>query len=333
MRRLVVTVLAASAGLAGVFAAGGDVAARSGEFDEIVTLGDSYSSGVGIHKDASDYDDHGPERHSFDRDTRLGHSACHRETDTTPGPRLADVLGAESNFVACAGAVIREIPNQVQAADISGTGEGTLVTITIGGNDLRTVRGEPWPDLLLRCVIERNCHESDANQPANLDDIRSQLNEVYRAIGTQYPDLTVRVLGYPRLMQRDRWGCTGLTGMSRHEAKWVDEQVDALNRKIWIAAATARGYTGADIRYVDVEDEFDNHGACRLLQRDRYVNDTIIGETYRRQLDESGDVVDVYTDGWLHLSSSSVHPSQKGYDAYYDALTESIPASAGAGSG
>ena len=89
MRRVVIIVLAAATGVAGVFAAGGDVAARSGQFDEIVTLGDSYSSGVGIHEDASDYDDHGPEGHSFDSDIRLGHSACHRETDTTPGPRLA----------------------------------------------------------------------------------------------------------------------------------------------------------------------------------------------------------------------------------------------------
>ena len=112
--------------------------ADDGAIERVVTLGDSYSSGSGIHRNASDYDDHGPGAHSFDRSTRLGSSACQRELDETPGPRLAERLDAESVFVACAGAVIREIPAQVRAADIPGDGSGTLVTMTIGGNDLRT---------------------------------------------------------------------------------------------------------------------------------------------------------------------------------------------------
>ena len=106
----------------------------------VVTLGDSYSSGSGIHRNASSYDDHGPATHSFGHSTRLGSSACQRELDETPGPRFAEQLDAESVFVACAGAVIREIPAQVRAAGIRGDGDGTLITMTIGGNDLRTER-------------------------------------------------------------------------------------------------------------------------------------------------------------------------------------------------
>ncbi len=173
-------------------------AASLDRIERVVTLGDSYSSGSGIHRNASSYDDHGPEAHSFDRSTRLGSSACQRELDETPGPRLAEQLDAESVFIACAGAVIREIPAQVRAADIPGDGDGTLVTMTIGGNDLRTARDENWPDALVRCITSARCHESSKNQMANLDDIREDLVDTYSAIGDEFPDITVRVLGYPR---------------------------------------------------------------------------------------------------------------------------------------
>jgi hypothetical protein len=329
MRRLSAVVLAAATGLTGAgvaaLADGAEAGAQAGRIVRVVTMGDSYSSGNGIHDDADQYDDHGPERHSFDDETRLGHSACHRETDTTPGPRLAAELDIDSVFVACAGAEAQEIPNQLDAAEIPGGGYGTLVTVTIGGNDLRTERGDDWPDVILDCVFDSGCHEEDGNQPANLDDLQAELTSTYLAIGREYPGITVRVLGYPRLMQRDRWGCSGMTGVSRSEADWVDEQVDALNWRIAVAAASARTYTGADIRYVDVREEFDNHGSCRMLHRDRYVNDSILGQTLKRELDADGDVVAVFTDGLFHVSSASVHPNQKGYDAYGQALLASLP--------
>ncbi len=291
--------------------------------ERIVTLGDSYSSGSGIHRNASSYDDHGPEAHSFDRRTRLGSSACQRELDETPGPRLAIDLGADSVFIACAGAVIREIPAQVLAAGIPGTGTGTIVTITIGGNDLRTVRDENWPDALFRCITSARCHRSSGNQMANLADIRERLADVYSAIGEQYPDITVRVLAYPRLMQGNG-RCDGVTGISGDEADWIDDQVDDLNRQISAAASRARRLTGADIRYVDVSDEFDNRGACRFWQRDRFVNDAVFGDSFRRSQLADGTVREHWTDGALNVSTASFHPSSKGYDAYLTALRSSV---------
>jgi hypothetical protein len=333
MRRTTVARLAAvAATIGGVIGAGTTVSARPGEvpvaseqrIERVVTLGDSYSSGSGIHRNASSYDDHGPESHSFDRRTRLGSSACQRELDETPGPRLAERLGAESVFIACAGAVIREIPAQVRAAGIPGDGAGTLVTMTIGGNDLRTVRDENWPDALLRCITSPRCHRSSGNQMANLADIRRDLGETYRAIGEQYPGLTVRVLGYPRLMQGNG-RCDGVTGISGAEADWTDEQVDLLNHQIEGAAAYARGWTGADIRYVDVADEFDNHGACRFWQRDRYVNDAVFGDSLRRSQLADGTVREHWSDGPLNVSTASFHPSSKGYDAFLTVLQSSLP--------
>jgi len=332
MRCASTTLLAIAAATVGVAGVGATVSARSeatpavslARIERIVTLGDSYSSGSGIHRNASDYDDHGPESHSFDRFTRLGSSACQRELDQTPGPRLADRLDADSVFVACAGAVIREIPAQVHAADIPGDGAGTLITMTIGGNDLRTVRDENWPDALLRCITSAYCHESSKNQMANLDDIREDLVETYRAIGDEYPGITLRVLGYPGLMQGDG-RCDGVTGVSGDEADWIDDQVDLLNHEIEVAAARARGWTGADIEYVDVTGEFDNHGACRFWQRDRFVNDAVFGDSLRRSRLADGTVREHWTEGPLNVSTASFHPSSKGYDAYFGALRSSLP--------
>lgn len=288
-----------------------------------MTLGDSYSSGTGIHRNASDYDDHGPMRQTFARSTRIGNSDCSRELDETPGPRVAAELGAASVFVACAGATIADIANQVDAAHIPGDGSGTLVTMTIGGNDLRTVRGENWPDTLVRCITSAGCDASSKNQIANLTRMRADLIEVYTTIGERYPGIAVRVLGYPRLMQSDRW-CEGVTGFGRGEANWVDRQVDRLNAVIAGSVRSASLRTRTDLVFVPVVEQFDNHGACRFWQRDRYVNDAVFGETLKRSMTARGEVRDHWDDGPLTISGASFHPSSKGYDAYFEALAASV---------
>lgn len=329
MRRTTIATVAVVATVLGSLGIGASAAARPQAASSnvpvarIVTVGDSYSSGTGIHRNARDYDDHGPPAQSFDPSTRLGAGACSRELQETPGPRLAAQLDVESVFIACAGAKIEEIPNQVEAADIPGSGAGTIIAITIGGNDLRTERGENWPATLLRCITSMGCDGSDGNQVASFPTMRAGLTEIYTAIGSQYPDIHVRVLGYPRLMQSDRW-CEGVTGMSRAEADWVDDQVDLLNAVISSAVGTARSETGADIRFVSVLEEFENHGACRFWQRDRYVNDAVFGETLSRSQLAGGEVRDHWDDGPLTISSSSFHPSSKGYDAYFGALSASV---------
>ncbi len=291
--------------------------------ERVVTLGDSYSAGTGIHRNASDYDDHGPRAQTFAPSTRIGNSDCSRELDETPGPRLAARLGAESVFIACAGAVIGDIANQVDAADIPADGGGTIVTMTVGGNDLRTVRGENWPATLVRCITSAGCDDSEKNQIANLEQMRAELTAAYTDIGREYPDISVRVLGYPRLMQSDRW-CEGVTGFGRGEADWVDDQVDRLNAAIESAVRSASTVTRTDIRYVSVVEQFDNHGACRFWQRDRFVNDAVFGETLKRSMTASGEVRDHWDGGPLTISGASFHPSSKGYDAYFEALSASV---------
>jgi lysophospholipase L1-like esterase len=256
----------------------------------VITLGDSYSSGMGIHRDGSDYDDGGGD--------------CDRELDTTPGAKLAPVLHASATMVACSGAVIADVDGQLAAADISGDGDGALLTVTIGGNDVRSFHGDNWPNILLECITDLSCDDTRRNGIGNLDDLTVELTDLYTGIGRRYPDARVRVLGYPRLMQSGKLWCDGVTGVNHHEADWIDGQVDVLNDAIAAATRAAAAETGADVEFVSVVEQFDNNGACRFWQRDRFVNDLLL-------------------DG-AAVSGASFHPSQKGYDAYFDALAANV---------
>lgn len=316
--------LAAAGLVAGLLTTVDTAGASSDPVERVVTLGDSYSSGLGIHADASDYDDHGPPTHSFAADTRLGGSTCHRELDTSAGAQLAAPLRAESIVAACAGATITDVANQLAAADIQGSGSGTLVQLTIGGNDLRTRGGDAWTGVLIDCILSSRCDRVDANQPVNVGAIRRDATELLASIGNDLGDATIRVVGYPRLMQPQRFGCPGVTGIGRSEAEWIDDRVDDLNAALASAAVLSRLATGADIRYVSVVDEFDGHGSCRVWQRDRYVNDAVFGETYTRRAGPDGSVDERFADGTFTVSAASFHPSQAGYDAFTRAITASL---------
>lgn len=292
-----------------------------------MTLGDSYSSGQGIHADADRYDDHGPPAHSFDPGTRLGASTCHRETDTTPGPVLADRLGAESVVVACAGAVIEEIPTQLRVAEIPGDGAGTLITMTIGGNDLRTEEGYDWPTALFECITSIGCSDDEVGPLTNLDEVEEGLRSLYTRMGERYPQASVRILAYPSLMQPDRWGCVGVAGVGRKEANWIDEQAARFVGRIERAVDAAAAATGADLQFVPVADAFDNHGSCRTFERDRWVRSIVRGSTFSRSLGPDGDIIEKRDDGVFTVGPGSFHPSQRGYDAYYEVLAASVPAS------
>lgn len=272
----------------------------AGVYNRVVTFGDSYSAGVGIWQYASSYDDHGPAGHNF------GNTLCWREDDTTPGPTIAAGQGAAVVHMACSGAEIGHVTNQLNATAFPGGGAGNLVILTAGGNDLRTVGGKTWPKLLESCILwESSCQGASSNQIANLSAIRSNLNNLYAGIVAKAPNATVRVLGYPRIMQPDSfWGCLGVTGISTGEGRWMDQQVDRLNTEIAGAVTAVRNATGANIQYVSVVSQFANHGACRTWASDRYINDRV------------GPLWDV--------SDSSFHPNQNGYNAFLSALTPTI---------
>ncbi len=204
-----------------------------------------------------------------------------------------------------------------------------MVTITIGGNDLR------FSEALRTCVLGTCDDDFFGGAAARRsifgqvgERIRDVLREVKRAtadgsIGDR--EATVFVLGYPYLTPSpSTTGCVGLTAgpaldkgenyyhlvnfaldrilLTADFEKWeidTDEQAylrvlaDALNFEIRLAAARER------VHYVDVAAAFDGHDACG---EEAWLNGV------------------VEADGFKAVSDRSFHPNAAGHEAYASVL-------------
>lgn len=280
--------------------------------DKVVTLGDSYSAGVGIHRAGDQYDEEFGGYPAPYKLTIRSDNECWREKQTTPGPLYATALGKESVFLACKGALNTHVENQLAYAnslyptDAFNKWEGSVILFTSGGNDLRTQRGEDWPELLKRCILEVNpfqgCDDSSKNQISNWASVQSGAQALYERLARDASKAQIRVMGYPRLMMRDP-GCSSVTGVSRDEADWMDGISDTLNQHLQAALnAVKADYPSVDIQFVDVR-SYITIGACGP-KATRQVNDKVL-------------------DG-VSTSDASFHPTQFGFDRYYTAFAHSL---------
>lgn len=274
------------------------LSADTPDITQVVQLGDSYSAGYGV----------------LANDVSVDGGGClapgYFDTSAGPGGRLAAALGVQLVFAACGGAEIPEVGGQFNAArpHIPGDGTGTLIVFTAGGNDLRTARDEMWTDVLQRCILwDASCERRDLNQVANFSDLHDDMAALVDRIATSAPGADIRVLGYPELMQRSPW-CFGVTGVDRNEADFLDAMARSLNDTLEDAVEQASEGRSADIEFVNVEEAFDDHGACQTQRSgERYVNDTELVP-------------------WsVTVAANSFHPTANGYDAYARALTGSLP--------
>ncbi len=261
----------------------------------VVQLGDSYSAGFGVLA--------GTIAAGTGSCTSPGYSA----PSATPGGRLASESGARLVFAACGGAEVPDVVEQYRSIreSIPGDGIGTIIVFSAGGNDLRSVRGEMWTDLLQRCILlDLDCERRSQNQPANIDAVAHDLADLVAEIRATTPGATIRVMGYPELMQRTP-GCWGMTGIDRREADFLDDIARDLNAALSEAVSSAA--SGGDVRYVDPTNMFDDRGACQTERSGlRYVNDV--------------DFVP-----WsFTVAANSLHPNAAGYRAYADLLEASL---------
>jgi len=261
----------------------------------IVTMGDSYSSGTGIHKYIRDY-------HEGDK--------CCREFKTTPGGQLANMEGQTHLMPACGGDELPQIREQfagLQAEypqEAARGWEGSTLVFTIGGNDIRSNDGSSWPGILVNCIVSfyTDCHKKSANQVANFDDVRNQLTEFYNTVAQGASRATIRVWGYPRLLQRT-WHCIPVPGVNSGATQWMDDMVDELNLHIKRAMDAAKAANpGVDMDFVDPTRYFTT-GACSIINP--HTHSIVLS------LENL-------------LSPQSFHPSQRGYNAYYDSLANSL---------
>ena len=307
-------------------------------WEYVVTLGDSYASGTGIHNRGDEYDEEYGGINYYNGETYVltsrDDTECWREKDDTPGAvyasNNANSYPGGSLMYACKGAEVSHVERQLDLLNDHYTNEaavqwdGSVILLTAGGNDIRTVRGDDWPDLLERCILwQSSCESKSDNQVANWATIESRLKGLMLQVLVRAAKArAIRIMGYPEMMQPKSSGwnrCPDVTGIDRHEANWIDSQVHVLNSKLVSAIAYAKtnfattfaaefpGQTIPqipDIQYVSVYNYL-TIGACTGTPSTRHVNDKVL--------------VDV-----VLTSDASFHPSAVGYDRMYDALHDSI---------
>ncbi|HEX6341289.1 SGNH/GDSL hydrolase family protein [Umezawaea sp.] len=191
---------------------------------EYVALGDSYAAGVGTG----------------------GTGECGRSDAAYP--RLWEKAHAPADFVfaACSGAVVQDVLDG-QMASLSS--ETTLVTVTVGGNDVGFV------DVMTTCTLssDRACEQAAGRAGEVIrGEMPGRLGRLLGAVVDRAPAADVVVLGYPRLFETGV--CVG--GLSEAKRAAVNSGADLL------AEVTAEAAAAAGVEFVDVRGVFAGHGVC-----------------------------------------------------------------------
>jgi lysophospholipase L1-like esterase len=195
-----------------------------------VALGDSYSAGTGA----------GPY-------TAAGQS-CERSANAFPQLWAARNAPASFVSVACSGATTATVQDSQLSALTSQT---TLVSITVGGNDVG------FSHVMETCVLEWDsaCLKAVTTaESAVSKTLPGHLDSTLKAIRARAPQARVVVLGYPDLYDLSRSGsCLGISTTKRTA---LNQGADDLDRAL-AAAAARNGDTFADVR-----PEFAAHQLC-----------------------------------------------------------------------
>ena len=234
---IVLVVALASAALA--------TAGRAATGEGYVALGDSYSSGVGTGSYTLD-------------------SACKRSVYAYPYLYAQSHPGTSLSFVACSGAKTSDLlTTQIQAV----TDTTTLVTMTIGGNDIG------FANLIYQCTLSDCSAALDATR-ANLETtLGAALDRVYTSVKSRAASgAKVIVLGYPRVFSTSScFGTLGITSTERTKANALADALDGV-----IAA-----HTRADgVTYRSAIAAFTGHAVCSSSPWLNGLNLLNTGESY-----------------------------------------------------
>jgi len=205
----------------------------------LLALGDSYSSGEG----AGDYQP----------GTDSANNSCHRSRNAWPA-LLAHQRGlAVLPSLACSGATLTDLvagragsgQPERRAGQLGRiAGDASVVTVTIGGNDLgfRSV----IQDCIAGDCVARYHRPSGDVLDARIDDLARRLPAAYRAIQAAAPRARVFVVDYPRLFPDDRPNCAALNRISPEEGDYLNGRIERADIAILDAAREA-GVTGIDV--------------------------------------------------------------------------------------
>lgn len=272
-----------------------------------VALGDSYSSGEGAwdYEEGTDYDDRDDlwpfNDHEEDR------NRCHRSTNAYSQVIAGTNEFADgSTFVACSGAVADHLdnPHQTNTGEDPQydalTDETSLVTMTMGGNDLG------FADIVKDCIVNgaggvgfiATCQEKhDQRIQDDLPRLQQQLIERYREIQERAPNARVVIVGYPPLFVGDP-GDSIPNLLYAEDQVWMNEAAAELNAMLAEAAAEA------GVEFVDPTQAFEGHG---IGSDEPWIND----------LDLGGPGLSV-------ADPSSFHPNAAGHAAIADLVQQQL---------
>lgn len=296
----------------------------------MVSLGDSYSSGEGIEPF------YGQNESTADK-VKNQDWLAHRSEKSWPGRlTLQGVNGSMAQnrndnwfFVATSGAVTDNLShNQRKEYDIDGI-EGSryidkqldvfkelgdkkaeYVTVSIGGNDAK------FADIITEAAIPHPLNPGALNDKLNSvweefyygidggESIRDRLYQAYcdiqDAAGAQ---AKIIVAGYPKLLDSNGSGFL----FSENEAALINDSVSRFNDEIESIVKSCK-VNGMKICFVSVEEAFDGHGA--------YSDDAFLNKVYIGKKDQDLK--------WSVSSAYSMHPNEKGAQAYADCVQAKI---------
>jgi lysophospholipase L1-like esterase len=258
----------------------------SGSYANYYALGDSYTAGDG----APPYN---------------GAKGCYRSINS-----YAYLLGSgvpTPTMIACTGSLLSDIDQTVRSSSVPGTQLNqllshprgkTLITITIGGNDIG------FSSEVIKCITSFfSCTRDQSSIAQKITALQPRLRQVYQELRSAVPGADIIVVGYPLLFANssiaDCHNPTVYFGLSGSEMTMIRTLAAQLDSVI-AAAATQEGVSNATAQ---VEQAFTGHEACTGNESEEWIN-------------EIAGLNDLLTD--------SFHPNAHGYKAMAGAVLRAL---------
>ena len=319
--------------------------------DVIVSMGDSFSSGEGARGNRNG-DPYYPETDNNGTEDRY-RNACHRSdaswsrkatvssSTKTIGARAdAGDPTIDYHFIACSGAVTADLSSAVPGERGSKTRElpqieqgyldenTTLVTMTIGGNDIG------FSDVVKQCVVAgflgSPCRElpqlPSGKSLENVtkdktDAAEAKILAVLTAVQSAAPNAKIAILGYPPMFS-DGVSCVAIKAADQ---EWLDQAAEHLNASVK-AAATSANRAGHPVYFGDTKSAFAGRNICSSTPA---INGLVPYEEGNGGTPWNGDapLVDFPWPGEnpkLGVSQQSFHPNTTGTSLYASVLQNTL---------
>ncbi|MFD3628463.1 NocE [Streptomyces sp. NPDC058698] len=322
---------------------------------QIVSMGDSFSSGEGASNGNADYF---PETNYRDRTDSSTRNACHRSYKAWPRQAAAPGFGSsigemedlynpnmDHHLIACSGARTHNILNTEQdnSGELPQIRQGyldqhtTLVTMSIGGND------SLFGAVIQECLIglsSGNCKESTLTEshvegepagkytdhvgqtfenavPGLMENVvQPEILRTIKAIHAKAPNAKIELMGYPRLISKGGECLRKLGfGLSEDSTTWLSGVADFLAGQMRNAVVEAR-IAGVDARFTDPRDHFLNKGVCGDPETIHGIVKTL---TESDEPKTDWPIAKNYG-----LSAQSFHPKISGARLYANALEDTL---------